>query len=57
MNGSPITSELAVPKSNGWETWKTITVRGVNLTAGTRVLELRIVTGGFDVASLQFVKK
>jgi aryl-phospho-beta-D-glucosidase BglC (GH1 family) len=57
LNGSPITSEISVPRSNGWENWRTTTLRNVNLTAGTRILELRVVAGGFDIASVEFKKK
>lgn len=56
IDAAPLTSEIAVPKSNGWENWKTITVRGLNLTAGARTLELRVVSGGFDIASMEFKK-
>lgn len=57
VDGAPLTAEVSVPRSGGWENWKTTTIRGVNLTAGTRVLELRVVVGGFDVASVEFKKK
>jgi N-acetylneuraminic acid mutarotase len=40
VDGTTITSTTALPNTGGWQTWKTITINGVNLTAGTHVLRL-----------------
>ena len=51
-NGSPITAEISIPNSGGYEIWRSTTVRNVYLPAGTQTIEVRIVTGGFDLASI-----
>ena len=50
--GSPITAEISIPNSGGYEIWRSTTVRNVYLPAGTQTIEVRIVTGGFDLASI-----
>jgi len=35
--------------ASGWQSWKDVTVSGVNLTAGAHVLRLTMSTGGFNV--------
>jgi hypothetical protein len=37
---------LTVPDTGGWESWQTITVPGVTLTAGTRLLSLHFSSNG-----------
>jgi len=56
LDGSPLTSVLSVPRSGGWENWKSTTVKGISLSAGAHALEARFPVGGFDLASLEFKK-
>jgi len=48
LDGQPITSPVSFDDASGWQSWKTITIRGVKLTAGAHVLRLVTATGGFN---------
>ncbi|MBN1268385.1 MAG: cellulase family glycosylhydrolase [Kiritimatiellae bacterium] len=57
VDGNPLTGNVSVPRSGSYTKWKSVTVSPVALTSGPHVLELRIVTGGFDIASVEFKKR
>ena len=40
IDGVNITGTLTVPNTGGWQTWQTITVNNVNITAGQKTLRL-----------------
>lgn len=40
MDGMAITSDVAVPNTEGWQAWETVTVEDVRLTDGEHVLRL-----------------
>ena len=40
VDGTSVTATTALPSTSGWQTWGTVTLNGVNLTAGTHVLRL-----------------
>jgi hypothetical protein len=46
VDGQNVTGSLAVPNTGGWTTFRNVTKRGVNLTAGTHVLRLAFDTNG-----------
>ena len=46
VDGVDATGPLAVPNTGGWQTWKSILVGGVPLTAGAHVLRVVIDTNG-----------
>ena len=46
VNGVNKTGSIAVPNTGGWQTWKTITVSGVTLAAGTQVWRVVMDTNG-----------
>jgi hypothetical protein len=52
--GNNITGPVTVPATSGWSTYTTVTVNGVNLTAGLHVLTLVDDTSGFNVDSMSF---
>lgn len=56
VDGAPLTAVLSVPRSGGWESWKSTTVKGFTLGAGAHVIETRFPVGGFDFASIEFKK-
>lgn len=56
LDGAPLTSVISVPRSGGWENWRSTTVKGLQLSAGAHVLEARLPVGGFDLASMEFKK-
>ncbi len=53
-NGTAISSIVSVPSSGGWESWRNVTLNNISLPAGPQTIELRIVTGGFDLSSITF---
>jgi hypothetical protein len=46
VDGVDMTGALTVPNTGGWQTWQTISARGIPLTAGAHVLRLVIDTNG-----------
>ena len=42
MDGTDLTGMVAIPNTAGWQTWQTVTVNNVALTAGQHVLRLTI---------------
>lgn len=57
LDANPLTSVVSIPRTGQWDNFRATTMKGVNLPAGTHVLQARFPVGGFDFASLQFVKK
>lgn len=49
QNGSYITDTLSFSRTGDWQTWKTVTVRGVNLAEGIQTIRLNIVDGDFNL--------
>jgi hypothetical protein len=49
---------MTVPNTSGWQTWTTVTKSGINLTAGTHVLRLRMDANGStgSVGNLNWLK-
>jgi hypothetical protein len=48
-----VTKEIAVPATGGTDTWQTVTIRNVPLTAGQRDLGIEFHGGGFDISRLK----
>ena len=46
VDGSAVTKAIALPDTGGWNVWKTATVTGVALPAGTHVLKLLMDANG-----------
>src|SRR5262249_2368245 len=40
VDGVNVTGSLSVPNTGGWQTWRTITRAGINLTAGQHVVKV-----------------
>jgi endonuclease/exonuclease/phosphatase family metal-dependent hydrolase len=57
LDGVAISPVLAVPNTTGWQVWQTISKSGIPLTAGTKVLRIRIVSGGFNLNKIEFKKE
>lgn len=53
MDGEDITGPITVPNTNGWQTWSTVTVNNINVTAGEH--EMRIVFDS-DFFNLNYVE-
>lgn len=56
LDGSPLTSEISVPRTGGWDNFRSTTVKGINMPSGQHVLEARMPVGGFDFSSIEFKK-
>lgn len=46
VNGTDVTGQMTVPATGGWDTWTTVTTRGVHLNAGQQVWRLVMDSGG-----------
>ncbi len=40
MDGNDVTGPISVPNTGGWQTWKTVTVNDVSLTAGKHIMRI-----------------
>lgn len=54
LDGTDLTSVLALPQTSGWDDWQDLTASNISLPSGTHILELRIIKGGFDISSVEF---
>ncbi|MGO4782089.1 carbohydrate-binding protein, partial [Lysobacter sp. 2RAB21] len=45
VDGAVATSTLSVPDTGGWQNWRTLST-GINLSAGTHVIQLRMDSVG-----------
>ncbi len=58
VDGTNVTGTVAIPNTGSWNIWQTITVTGINLTAGTHVVKVSFDTNAADnpgQANQQFV--
>ncbi|MBX9850643.1 MAG: carbohydrate-binding protein [Cytophagaceae bacterium] len=49
MNGQNVSGAVAVPNTGGWQTWASVTVNNVSLTAGQKVMKIAMDTDGFNL--------
>ncbi len=54
MGGEVIASEVEIPNTGGWQTWQTVTLNDVQLTAGEQVMRLTI--GETDYINLNYIE-
>lgn len=54
IDGTTIAT-VAIPKTGGADKWTTVTVSGINLTAGLKTLRLFNVTGGQNINNIKFI--
>jgi Glycosyl hydrolases family 43/Carbohydrate binding module (family 6) len=54
MDGSTIANNVAIPNTGAWQTWQTVTVKNIPLTAGKKVMRLTI--GSTDYVNVNFVE-
>jgi hypothetical protein len=55
--GQELTPNIAVPRTNGWYTWASLSVPNVVLPAGEQILTLLFIKEGFNINQMQFVLK
>ncbi|GAL84876.1 endoglucanase-like protein [Sporocytophaga myxococcoides] len=53
MDGVNIASNIAIPNTVGWQTWQTVKVKDVNLTAGKKIM--RVTIGATDYVNMNYV--
>jgi arabinoxylan arabinofuranohydrolase len=53
MDGVNITGAITVPSTGGWQTWQTVTVNNLNLTAGQKIMRIAFDS---DYMNLNFVE-
>ena len=51
VDGVAVTGNLAVPNTGNWQTFQTMHIRNISLTAGQHVIKWEAVTGGFNFNS------
>ncbi|MFL5730847.1 MAG: glycosyl hydrolase family 8 [Cytophagaceae bacterium] len=49
MNGTNVTGAVAISNTGGWQTWQTVTVSGITLSAGPQVMRIFMDTDGFNL--------
>ncbi|MFN6945706.1 MAG: glycosyl hydrolase family 8 [Cytophagaceae bacterium] len=49
MNGNVIANSVTVPNTGGWQTWQTVSVENVQLTAGQQVMRISMTSSGFNM--------
>jgi arabinoxylan arabinofuranohydrolase len=57
LDGNDLTGAVAIPNSGGWQTYRTISTKGISLSAGTHILQLFEETGGFNIDKIIFEKE
>ncbi|MBO9699090.1 MAG: endo-1,4-beta-xylanase [Sporocytophaga sp.] len=53
MDGKDIASNIAIPNTTGWQTWQTVTVKDINLSAGQKIM--RVTIGSTDYVNMNFM--
>ncbi len=53
MDGTNIASNIGIPNTAGWQTWQTVKVKDINLTAGKKIM--RITIGATDYVNMNYV--
>ncbi|MDB5257891.1 MAG: glycoside hydrolase family 18 [Chitinophagaceae bacterium] len=54
MDGANISGSIAVPNTGGWQTWQTVTIKNVALTAGQKIMRIVMDTDGFNLNNVKF---
>jgi chitinase len=54
LDGVNISGSIAVPNTGGWQTWQTVTIKNVALTAGQKIMRIVMDTDGFNLNNVKF---
>jgi hypothetical protein len=57
IDGNDVTGSVVIPNTGGWQNYHTISTTGINLDAGTHILQLFEETGGFNIDKVIFEKE
>lgn len=55
MDGTPLGGFIQVPATGGWQSWQTVQLSNVQLSAGTHQLTVRFYNGGFNFSNMDFI--
>lgn len=55
VNDLPVSKDIAIPNSGGWQSWQTTNVTDIYLSQGTNVLMLNIDEGEYNVNYIEFI--
>ena len=47
VDGRDVSGPISVPQTNGWQTWQTLDVPGIQLPGGIHTLQMVMDTGGY----------
>jgi hypothetical protein len=53
MDGTTIAT-ITAPNTGGYQVWQTVSVTGISLSAGIKVMRIYFITGGFNINFLTF---
>lgn len=53
IDGSNIATDVAIPNTTGWQTWQTVSIDKINLSAGQKIM--RVTIGATDYINLNYV--
>lgn len=54
MNGTNVSGSISVPNTGGWQTWQTVTINNISLTAGQKVMRIYFDTDELNLNYLNF---
>ena len=54
MDGTNISGSMTVPNTGGWQSWQTVTVKNINLTAGKHTMKIVLDASWFNLNYVQF---
>jgi endoglucanase len=55
LDDQPVTNNVNIPQTGGWQTWTTLTIDSVPLPVGQHLLTLSFSTGGFNINRMEFI--
>ena len=56
LDGSSFGNWINVPNTGGWQSWQSVSAGQVQLTAGTHLFRVGILTGGFNLNYIEFTE-
>jgi beta-xylosidase/predicted nucleic acid-binding Zn-ribbon protein len=54
MDGKDVSGAINVPNTGGWQTWQTVTVNGINLTAGEHIMRIAFDASYMNLNYVEF---
>lgn len=54
IDNNPVSSDIVIPSTGGWQNWQTVSVKGIEVPAGKHVLQVYIANGSVNLSYLKF---